>query len=114
MSDAIWQSERRLWLEGTSAFVELLHSECIVVFGEPIGIMKGDVITESIKNAPRWTQLEMRDRCTSSQGDDTIVIAYRADAQRGSSAPYRAYRSSTYVRCDRAWRLIQHQQTPAS
>src|SRR5437764_10077135 len=109
MSDAIWQSERRLWLEGSNAYVELLHPECIVVFGEPIGIIKGDAITESVRNAPRWTQVEMTHRSTSSQGDDTMVIAYRAEAQRGSAAPYRAYCSSTYVRRDRAWRIIQHQ-----
>ncbi len=36
MSEEAWENERRL----SDAYVELLHPECIVVFGEPVGIIK--------------------------------------------------------------------------
>lgn len=114
MSDEVWESERRLWLEGGDAYVELLHPECIVVFGEPFGIMKGDAITESLRDALRWTEVEMVDRSTTRQGNETIVIAYKAEGHRRGSAPYHAYCSSTYVRRDGALRIIQHQQTPTT
>ena len=99
--EKLWNNERRLWLEGVSVYHELL----------PVGIMQGDTIAESLQGVPRWTDVQMTEQSTSA-GDDTVVLAYRAEGHRENSDPYFAYCSSTYVRQENGWRIIQHQQTP--
>lgn len=43
----------------------------------------------------------------------TVTVAYRARATRDGSPTYSAYCTSTCVRIQDGWRLVQHQQTPA-
>jgi len=112
MLQTIWESERRLWLEGSEAYDELLHPRCIMVFADPVGVLKGDAISESLKGVPRWTEVEMAEQSSSGDEGNVVVIAYRAKARRGDAAPYDAYCSSTYIRNHESWRIIQHQQTP--
>ena len=80
-----------------------------MVFGEPVGIIQGDAIAATVRNAPRWTEVEMTNCAIANQDGNTIAIAYEMHGRRGNSAPYHAHCSSTYFR--RAWRIIQHQQT---
>ena len=112
MSD-LWGSERRLWLDGVSAYEELMASECVMAFG-PMGIMRNDQILESLRDAPRWSDVEMVDRTRTSPSDDVAIIAYRARASRGGSKPYEAICTSSYVCVDGYWWLSHHQQTPIS
>ena len=109
--EKLWNNERRLWLEGVSVYHELLHPQCIMTFSAPVGIMQGDTIAKSLQGVPRWTDVQMTEQSTSA-GDDTVVLAYRAEGHRENSDPYFAYCSSTYVRQENGWRIIQHQQTP--
>ncbi|MCV0397118.1 MAG: nuclear transport factor 2 family protein [Rhizobiaceae bacterium] len=106
-----WRSEERLWLEGAGAYEELLHPECVMVFMEPVGIMTGQAIPESLAGAPRWDGVEMEARTRVDGGPDVVVLAYRAKATRRGET-YQALCSSTYVRSDGNWVILQHQQTP--
>jgi hypothetical protein len=114
IGDEIWVLERRLWLEGAEAYDEILHPECIMAFAAPIGIMKGQQISQSLKGAPRWEHVAMEQQCVARPDERTIVLAYVANGHRTNSVPYAAYCTSTYRRQPADWRMIQHQQTPIS
>jgi hypothetical protein len=106
----LWKIERRLWLEGAEAYEEVMATLCIMVFG-PSGIMQRDDILESLRNAPRWSDVELSERSESFR-DEVAILAYRAVGEREDDAPYKALCTSTYVREGNEWRLAQHQQTP--
>lgn len=107
----LWNSERRLWLEGVSAYKQLMASECIMAFG-PMGVMGRDDIVESLHQAPRWSNVEMVDKTQANPAENVAVIAYRAYGTRSGAEPYEAVCTSTYVRIDGHWLIAQHQQTP--
>ncbi|TXH34189.1 MAG: hypothetical protein E6Q98_19370 [Rhodospirillaceae bacterium] len=77
MADLLWHSERRLWLEGVDAFKAIVHPDCIMAFAAPIGVMKGRAIIESLKDAPRWTEVEMSLQTSSHAGDATVLPTWR-------------------------------------
>ncbi|QNM83567.1 DUF4440 domain-containing protein [Sphingomonas sabuli] len=106
----LWHGEERLWLEGSSAYGELVDDDCLMLFGET-GILDRDRAMISLMSGPRWTAVDMQERHVTRPGREAVVLAYRAEAQRDGGDPYRAYCSSTYRGGDEGWKLIQHQQT---
>lgn len=82
-----------------------------MAFPEPVGIMHGPAIAESLKGAPRWKSVEMTERASANPDGDMAVLAYRAEGTCHGASPYAAYCSSTYVRRNGDWRMVQHQQT---
>jgi hypothetical protein len=64
----------------------------------------------SMGGAP-WDSFELADERVVPLSPDVAVVAYRAQARRGSTE-YTALFNSTYVRRDGSWRLAVHQQTP--
>lgn len=108
----LWSLEQRLWLEGASAYEELLHPNCLMVF-PGVGLMSADDVLESLKGAPRWRSVEMSSRRTNALGDDAALLAYKAEALRDEAARYVCFCSSTYVQEDGRWRIVHHQQTAA-
>lgn len=114
MSDVtdFWRIEERFWLAGEEFFRQRLDAECMMVFPEPVGILAGNAILETLKDAPRWDSVQMGDRRTALT-DDLAILAYSAEGRRDGKQRYRALCSSTYARRGGGdWRLIQHQQTP--
>lgn len=106
----LWAIEQSLWLDGVSAYGEVMAEQCVMAFG-PMGIMRNNEIVESLQAAPRWHEVFMTEKATITQ-DGVAVLAYRATAsQRGVDA-YEALCTSTYIRVEGIWRLMQHQQTP--
>jgi hypothetical protein len=109
----VWETERRLWLEGADVYGELLDPECLMAF-PGMGVMRADDVLKSLESAPRWKSVEMIDRAVGRPGDSVLVLGYAAVGHRDGAPPYRCLCTSTY-RCDgSAWKLIQHQQTPAT
>lgn len=109
----IWNSERRLWLEGTGAYEELMASDCVMAFG-PMGAMGRDEVLESLREAPRWTDVVMTDKAKAVPAENVAVIAYHVRSKRPGAEPYEALCTSTYVRIDGQWMIAQHQQTSVS
>ncbi len=109
--DELWTTEHRLWLDGAGAYGELMAPRCVMAFG-PMGILEDDAIVESLRGAPRWTQVEMADQVLAQPTPDVAVLAYRAQARRDGAEPYAALCTSTYLRIGEGWRIAQHQQTP--
>ena len=106
-----WDLELRLWLEGADAFADSMAHEAIMAFG-PTGILANGEIVESLRSAPRWSEIDMTEKMQSRPLAGVSVLGYRARARRDGAEPYEALCTSTYVLVDGYWWIIQHQQTP--
>lgn len=73
--------------------------------------MQNEQIVESLRDAPRWSDVEMTDRARTSPSDYVAIIAYRARGTRDGAEPYEAICTSSYVCIDGYWWLTHHQQT---
>ena len=114
MDDEIaWKTEQRLWLEGIAAYDELLDPACLMAF-PGMGVLDVPAIIEGLKGAPRWTEVKMSDRVVSRAGNAVIVLGYTAEGRLENENPYRCFCTSTYRAEGQGWKLVQHQQTPAS
>lgn len=107
-----WDVERKFWLEGPDFYRGALSSDCLMAFPPPAGLMRRDQILASLETAPRWTAVQMVDRVVAQPNDATIILGYRAEAQRANARPYQAICTSTYIHEATGWRLAQHQQSP--
>lgn len=110
--DELWAIEQRLWRDGPAAYEEVLDPACIMAFPQ-MGLLRARQVIETLEKAPRWEDVTMRDRAIGRAGDAAAVLAYSAEAHREGADPYRCLCTSTYRRDADAWRLIQHQQSPA-
>lgn len=108
--DAAWQIEERFWLEGSSVYDTLLDPECLMAF-PGMGVMRAADVLNSLKNAPRWSTVEITGRTIGRPGDEVLVLGYKAEGRREGAEPYLALCTSTYRRDSGAWKLVQHQQT---
>ena len=107
-----WDLERRFWLEGSSVYDDLLDPECLMAF-PGMGVMRAADVLDSLRQAPRWSSVDMAGVTLGRAGNDVVVLGYTAEGQREGSEPYRCYCTSTYRRDGEHWRLVQHQQTLA-
>lgn len=109
--DRHWEAERRFWLDGPEFYGGQMARDALMVFPAPVGILAGGAIVAGLDGAPRWQSVEMLERSATRLGG-TVVLAYRASAERDGQEPYRALCSSTYALAGGAWLLLSHQQTP--
>ncbi|CTQ51127.1 hypothetical protein [Jannaschia donghaensis] len=111
MTIDLWTLERRLWIEGTDAFAELMDIEAVMVFPEPIGILfDGDILSE-MDVAARWDEIEMS-RKVDRRRDALVILNYVAQARRGDGTSYRAMCTSVWQQMDVGYRIVSHHQTP--
>lgn len=108
---ALWALEERLWLDGVTAYDEVLDPACLMAF-PGMGVLRIPAILEGLEGAPRWTSVQMADRTISRCGDDVRVLGYTAEGRRDGAEPYRCFCTSTYRADQGHWKLVQHQQTP--
>lgn len=114
MTDAeFWQIERELWLGGPEVFRRWVARECLMVFPDPVGILSGPTVIESIAPGLRWQAVSFPVTAVRRLGAEVAVLAYRVEATRPVGAPYTANCSTTYVQQAGDWWLMQHQQTPS-
>lgn len=103
-----WADEEAWWTMGLPEARRRTHPSCVMAFAD--GLLQGDDIFAALDRAPRWDTVLMTDR-RMVEGEDCIVLAYRARARRPDGGEHRALCTSTWVRQADGWRLIQHQQT---
>ncbi|WIJ23413.1 DUF4440 domain-containing protein [Devosia sp. RR2S18] len=108
-----WKLEERLWLDGVSAYEEIVDPACLMAF-PGIGVLGFAAILKGLKGAARWATVKMMDRTVSRAGKDVVVLGYTAEGQREGSLPYRCFCTSTYRAVGEDWLLVQHQQTLAN
>lgn len=108
-----WKMEERLWLDGVTAYAEILDPKCLMAF-PGMGVLQVDGILEGLEGAARWASVTMTDRTISRAGDAVVVLGYTAEGQREGAQPYRCFCTSTYRAVGEGWKLVQHQQTLAN
>ena len=108
--DELLEIEREFW-EAEPTFHDAHYDDRFVgIVGDTI--MGKDESVRSVAEVPPLRSLEMEDVRTVRPTDDTVVVAYRAIADREGRDTYRALVGSVYVRRDGEWRNIVHQHTP--
>ena len=85
---------------------------CLVCFPGMVKTLGPAELAGTVKEGPRWHDLEITPKATVRPTPQVAVIAYEASARRGSDAPYRVAVSSGYVERGGKWKLAWHQQTP--
>lgn len=94
---------------GADFYANVMADDGLMVF--PGMVLDKPATLAAIAQTAPWARFELGEVREIVDGG-TGVIAYHAEAQRGSADPYRARMSSVYTRRDGAWRLVLHQQTP--
>lgn len=113
--EAVWQMEAAFWTGDADFYEANLADGAMMVLPPPTGVLDRARIIATIRDAPRWQEVEMSGRQARKPTPDTVVIAYRASACRaGDDAPYRAVCGSVYVRSGGTWKLVLHQQSPTT
>lgn len=111
--NSIWEFERSLWTGSAEHYRDSIADDCLMVIPKPPYVMSGVKAIEAVSDTPRWSKLDLDEQRIERVGDDIIVIAYKAEANRDGAEPYIAYCTSTYSRgAGGTWQVVQHQQTP--
>ena len=93
-------------------YLDTVDAACLVAFQGMAGVSSRERIAASVRDAPRWEDLELDVKGTLTPSKDVAMITYQASAKRGSGVSYSALVSSGYVKRDGRWKLVFHQQTP--
>ena len=67
-----------------------------------------------IREAPPWSSYRLEDVRVLPVGDQGAIVFYRAVANRAGRPTYDAMMTSVYVMRGATWKLVLHQQSPAS
>lgn len=112
MEDArVWDFERSLWVGDAEHYRELIDPECLMVLPEKPFVLSGEEAIEAVQATPRWSEVAFSEQQVSRPQEGLIVLAYRAEAQRGEHG-YTAYCTTTIRRiAHENWQVVQHQQT---
>ncbi|MFP8883761.1 MULTISPECIES: nuclear transport factor 2 family protein [Streptomyces] len=91
----------------------LVTPETLVV--EHDGVATGDdLVAEIDGNESPFENFRLDDRRLVPLSPDSAVVTYRATADVTGRGTFRLYMSSVWVRREEGWKLMFHQQTPAS
>ncbi len=116
LHDQLLDIERTLWTGDPVIYQRTLIEEAVLVFGGtgPIG---RDAAIEAIRkqaaDGDSWTDVHIDDAITLSLDANAALLTYRASASR-RSGHLQVLATSDYVRRGDDWKLVLHQQTPAS
>jgi hypothetical protein len=111
----LWHREEQFWTGDAAYCSEHLATQSLMVFPPPAGVLNRARAISAIRAAPRWKNVSLGTRRLVRPAEHTAVLAYAVTADRGdASSRYQAMCSSTYVRLSGQWKLVLHQQTPAS
>lgn len=108
MDDQIWDLERGSWLEGVEHYEAHLHDDALMIF-PGMGILDRASALDSLRTATRWAGVQKNERRTIAT-EEVFFLAYAAVAFRDGDRPYCAHCGSSYVRQEKGWRLMAHQQ----
>jgi uncharacterized protein (TIGR02246 family) len=110
----IEELERRGWQalsgpDGAAFYEDAMADDGLMVF--PGMVMDKATAIATIREVKPWATYELSDVRLAADVN-AALITYRAKAQRAGQPEYKAVMSSVYVRRDRRWLLLLHQQSP--
>jgi hypothetical protein len=106
----VWQIEKGFWTGDAAFYGKYLAPNALMVF--PMGVLDRAATIETIREAPRWRNVQFEDQRLSIELGQPAMVVYRVIADRGdASTRYEALCSSVYVESGSIWKLLVHQQT---
>jgi ketosteroid isomerase-like protein len=115
LKESLLETERQLWHADEERYEQTLSEAAVMVFPEPTGVLERSEILDSLGGADRWSTVEFTEEQLVEASDDVVQLVYRATAtDSADGSEYRVLVTSTYVRHEASWRLLSHQQTPAT
>ena len=113
--DRLWGFEQSLWIEGPDNYHEKVAEDVLMVLPRPPFVFAGTDAIQAVIDTPLWERAELSERHVSRPQEGLIVIAYSVLAERGGNESYAAHCTTVIRRLEHeVWRVVQHQQTPAS
>lgn len=114
LSQELLSLERTLWCGGVEEYRKITDAKCLLAFTQMGEVLKREKVALSVRNSPRWTEVELAEEGLLQPTEDVALITYLATANRDDKdrERYRARVSSGYVKREGAWKLMFHQQTP--
>jgi hypothetical protein len=106
--------EEQFWKGGPDFYHENLTDESLMVFPEPVGVLRKERTIETVAAGPRWVEVTFDETRVARLTEDAVMLIYRVTGRRAGGKTYGALASSVYVRQDDVWRLAFHQQTPSA
>jgi hypothetical protein len=108
--------ERKLWTNDPEYYENALRGDALLVFAET-GVITRDTAVKAIlaENAEgrRWAEVNFYDVRTVQLTQDAGLLNYRVAARwENQGALTWALATSVYLRHNRGWKLVFHQQTP--
>jgi len=114
--ERIWSFEKSLWSASQDEYRHKIARDGILVVPQDPFVLAGHKAADAMAQTPHWDSVEFTEtKVARPDGPNggLIVIAYKADAKRGTMS-YSAYCTSTLLReGEDDWVVVQHQQTPA-
>ena len=113
--DHLLTIERRLWTNDAVFYTENLTDDCLLV--PETGVITRDMAVDAIRKeneeGRRWGEVDFSDTRKLRLAEDAALLSYRVTARwEHETSATTALASSLYIRCDGAWKLALHQQTP--
>ena len=109
--EEILDYERELWVGPADAYDRKVADDVVMALPATPYLFDADAAREAVKHTPRWEEATFEEPRIHRPADGLIVLAYRVEAHKGGQA-YEALCTSTLLKRDEGWVVIQHQQTP--
>jgi hypothetical protein len=85
----VWAFEESLWTASAEHYQESIDQGCLMVVPAPPYVLEGQQAIDAVKDTPRWSKVVFSEQKVSRPQEGLIVIAYKAEAEKGGAAPYR-------------------------
>jgi hypothetical protein len=111
--DQLVRLEKEFWNAAANPdfYVENFAENGIMVLPFQGGIIDKSNVLDVVAKASAWKTYDLDKIQFIHINSDTIVLIYKATAEREGQPLYTAHISSTYIKNER-WQLLLHQQTP--
>ena len=116
-TDTLVDLERRGWdalssSNGAEFYADVMSDDGLMVF--PGMVLTKQESIAVIREAPPWSSYRLEDVRVLPVGAHGAIVFYRAVANRAGRPTYDAMMTSVYVMRGATWKLVLHQQSPAS
>jgi hypothetical protein len=112
--ERVWAFERDLWIGDPALYEQAIDAECLMVLPAPPFVVTGAQAIEAVKSTPRWSEVNFSDQGVARPQEGLVVAAYTVRVSKPGES-FQAHCTTTYRRlAHEDWRVVQHQQTPAS
>lgn len=109
--DAIWEQERRCWVDGKSYYREIITEDSVYAFPPPMGIFKGSDFVDSMGEEGPCVSVEFTNK-NSREFNDTYVLVYEGIGKSADGSLRKSNCTTVWQRSENGWKLAVHHQTP--